>query len=63
MSFFEERWAHMTDVQREQFKVLAALVRDLKHEVLQRQLEHEDISNAEPRLAAPRSSLNPTLMS
>lgn len=59
MSFFQERWARMSDLQREQFRVLAALVRDLKIEVLQRDLEQQDIAFAEPRLAAPRSSLDP----
>jgi hypothetical protein len=49
----------MTPLQREQFHILAALVRDLRAEVAQRVREHEDISVAEPMLATPSSALRP----
>jgi len=61
-TFFETKWAHMSDIQREQCRVLVALIRELKTEVMQREMEREDISTVEPRLASPRSSLNPGLM-
>ena len=61
MSFFQERWPQMSDIQREQFRVLVALVRELKAEVLQREAEVLDIAVVEPRLASPRSSLHPRL--
>jgi hypothetical protein len=60
-TFFETKWAHMSPIQREQFRVLVALIRELKTEVMQREMEREDISTVEPRLASPRSSLNPRL--
>ena len=61
MSFFKERWARMSPIQQEQYRVLFALVRELRAEVIQREAEAHDISVAEPRLASPRSSLDPRL--
>jgi hypothetical protein len=61
MSFFKDRWARMSPVQQEQYRVLFALVRELRVEVMQREAEQNDVSVIEPRLAAPRSSLDPRL--
>lgn len=61
-SFFRDYWTQMTDVQREQYRVLAALVAELRDEVSQRLAERGDISVIEPVLAPPRSCLDPRLV-
>jgi hypothetical protein len=58
-SFFEQHWLEMTPLQREQCRVLVALLRDLRIEVEQRAAERNAIAFGEPCLQPPRSSLNP----
>jgi len=61
-SFFRDHWTQMSDVQREQYRVLVALVTELRNEVSQRVAERSDISLVEPVLAPPRSCLDPRLV-
>jgi len=62
MTFFQAHWDEMTPIQREQYHVLVALIRELRTEVVERVAERENISLVEPVLASPRSSLNPHLV-
>ena len=61
-SFFRDHGPDMTDVQREQYRVLVGLVVELRNEVSQRVAERDDISIVEPALAPPRSCLDPRLV-
>ena len=61
-SFFRDHWPHMTDVQRERYRVLVARADELRQEVSRRLAERDDISIVEPVLAPPRSCLDPRLV-
>lgn len=53
-------WASMSEAQRDFARALLACFRELREHAVQRFHESADITLVEPRLAPPRSCLNPS---